>query len=304
MQRPTYGRNVANYMSMENRKEPKINQGSEDFDEDYFVEKSSGYKNLTTLLLVIFALTGFAVLGWYGYKINSSINSAEELNIIKYENKATKTLPDDPGGMVINDMDKSVYDNLTNTSENLPKIEKISPSTEEPIEHKRATFEEPIKLEIETESQANSDDFHAEQIAAKEPLKSETIDIYSQIENKPKKKEAKLRIVEQPVDIKTATAKRKEIKDRIANANKQPKGYYIQIASLKTKEDAEKTWLNISNKYKSILGNMDHYIVTKEIPTKGLFYRLQAGPISSSTDARLLCSKLIKLNQPCITAKR
>jgi len=76
-------------------------------------------------------------------------------------------------------------------------------------------------------------------------------------------------------------------------------GYRVQLASLKSLSVAESERDRIKNKYKNQLNGMDIQILRAELKNKGLFYRIQVGPIQSLEKAQVICENLITLKQPC-----
>jgi tetratricopeptide (TPR) repeat protein len=76
-------------------------------------------------------------------------------------------------------------------------------------------------------------------------------------------------------------------------------GYRVQLASLKSQSVAESERDRIKNKYKNQLNGMGLQIFPVELKSKGLFYRIQAGPIQTLDKAQLICQSLITMKQPC-----
>ncbi|MBN9543542.1 MAG: hypothetical protein J0G32_07135, partial [Alphaproteobacteria bacterium] len=121
---------------MDNKKEPIITNETKpnmDLSEEYFSESSKPKRNAVTFIFILVATFSFVALGWYVYKINNTIKSVDELEVIHAENSVTKVMPEDPGGMNVPDMDKSIYDNLSTSGHDKPaKHDKIIPAPEEP----------------------------------------------------------------------------------------------------------------------------------------------------------------------------
>lgn len=76
--------------------------------------------------------------------------------------------------------------------------------------------------------------------------------------------------------------------------------YRIQLASLKTEADARKTWKRLSGKYKDILGPLAFHLEKIDLGTKGVYYRVQAGPFTAKADAKDICTKLKAEGQQCL----
>ena len=76
--------------------------------------------------------------------------------------------------------------------------------------------------------------------------------------------------------------------------------YHVQLASYRSKKNAMSGWNVLKRRYDSLLGKLSSRIVQVKLPNKGIFYRLQVGPLRSSSDAKLLCEKIIAQKQGCL----
>ncbi len=66
----------------------------------------------------------------------------------------------------------------------------------------------------------------------------------------------------------------------------------VHLASYRHVENAETGWTQLLDKYGDLLGGLGPMINRIEIPDKGTFYRLKAGPVGSLDAAKRLCSGL------------
>ncbi len=82
------------------------------------------------------------------------------------------------------------------------------------------------------------------------------------------------------------------------------KGYYIQLAALRSQGAAEKAWRVAQEKNASLLGSRSLAIERAEVPGKGLYFRVQSGPMANGEAARALCSSLKKRGQGCFVVRR
>jgi hypothetical protein len=79
-------------------------------------------------------------------------------------------------------------------------------------------------------------------------------------------------------------------------------GYVIQIASLPSQADAQKSYQNLSSKFGGVIGGRGVDIKAAEIAGKGTFYRVRI-PAGSKTDAVALCEKYRAAGGTCLVAK-
>jgi len=92
-----------------------------------------------------------------------------------------------------------------------------------------------------------------------------------------------------------------------ANIDKKPirtfqRGFRIQLAAIKSKNKgpAVKEAERLTRAFKPVLGKFTVKPVRADLGKRGIFYRLQAGPLAEYSNAELLCRKLAALKQACI----
>jgi hypothetical protein len=79
-------------------------------------------------------------------------------------------------------------------------------------------------------------------------------------------------------------------------------GYVIQIASLPSQADAQKSYQNLSAKFGSVIGGRGVDIKSAEIAGKGTFYRVRI-PAGSKDQAVALCEKYRAAGGSCLVAR-
>ena len=68
--------------------------------------------------------------------------------------------------------------------------------------------------------------------------------------------------------------------------------FRIQIASVRTEQQAEAEWRRIKNRHADLLGKLSSFYPKHESGSRGTYYRVQAGPLVDKALADLLCSQL------------
>ena len=81
-------------------------------------------------------------------------------------------------------------------------------------------------------------------------------------------------------------------------------GFGIQLASLRSEDSARSTWKTLVAAHPDLLGGLAPFVERADLGDKGVYYRLQAGPFPSLTDAKDLCGKLKDLNVGCLPISR
>ena len=82
------------------------------------------------------------------------------------------------------------------------------------------------------------------------------------------------------------------------------KGYFIQLGALRSRAAAERAWRKARGKYPDLLGSRSLIVEQANIPKKGLYYRVQSGPLANANAAKQLCNALKRRKQGCFVVLR
>lgn len=85
-----------------------------------------------------------------------------------------------------------------------------------------------------------------------------------------------------------------------ASADAVKAGIRIQIMSVPNEDAAWSEWNRISKQFAPQLGDLTAVVETADLGTKGIFYRLQAGPFDSLAAAKDRCAKLKEAGLDCL----
>jgi cell division septation protein DedD len=80
-------------------------------------------------------------------------------------------------------------------------------------------------------------------------------------------------------------------------------GFVVQLGALRAQEDADKEWARLKKANADVLGALESDIMKVDIPGKGTFFRLRAGPLDEP-GAKAACEELTKRKVGCIVAKK
>lgn len=76
--------------------------------------------------------------------------------------------------------------------------------------------------------------------------------------------------------------------------------FRIQIAAFRDPDMAQKEWVRLKQIHADALGTLEPFVVTVDLGKKGLFHRLQAGPLADRAAALATCAELKAAKQDCI----
>ncbi|WP_158091233.1 SPOR domain-containing protein [Thalassospira mesophila] len=79
--------------------------------------------------------------------------------------------------------------------------------------------------------------------------------------------------------------------------------FRIQLASLRDETQASVAWKKIASENKDLVGNLKMFVQRVDLGDKGVFYRLQAGPLDGLAAADKICSELKQRNVGCLSVR-
>ena len=79
--------------------------------------------------------------------------------------------------------------------------------------------------------------------------------------------------------------------------------YRVQLGSFSSAKIAERRWRQLRRKYPGVIGSLQMMVERVNIRSKGVFYRLQAGPLKSPEDVRKVCAILARHKVGCFLVK-
>ncbi len=78
--------------------------------------------------------------------------------------------------------------------------------------------------------------------------------------------------------------------------------FFLQIGSLPSQEGAQAESHRLQKKYKP-LQSIEIKIVSKELPGKGTYHRLHAGPFENKEEAQKVCQHLVEMGAHCLVVQ-
>jgi len=254
----------------------------------FFEEEPEGESNVIQTIITIFAVivaAGCIVgLAWYVYNSYFVKKEDQKVSRIVADHSPTKEKPKDPGGMNIPNMDKQIYNKLASPG-NEKHAEQILPSHEEPVAR------EELMQESKEPEEVKAPEIPAP-VTQAEPVKKEAAtEVKPQEELHPKLSQVT------PVEKKQALKTKRRIQDSEIITDNTKLGYRVQVASVRSAKEAEKEWNRIKNK--NALANYGYVIDKKDLPGRGIVFRVQVGPFEKAADAKEVCKKLKAAGKDC-----
>ncbi|WP_077961356.1 SPOR domain-containing protein [Ensifer adhaerens] len=106
----------------------------------------------------------------------------------------------------------------------------------------------------------------------------------------------------QPAQEQAALPAETQPAQQVATASVPAGGYFIQVASLPSEAEAQKSYNSLSSKFGSVIGGRGVDIRKAEIAGKGTYYRVRI-PAGSKEEANALCTKYKGAGGSCLVTK-
>lgn len=81
------------------------------------------------------------------------------------------------------------------------------------------------------------------------------------------------------------------------------RGYRLQIGAVRSPEAAKQEWERLRRLHATVLGKLNLVTERADLGARGIFYRIQAGPIADAATAEQDCSELKRHGVGCILVK-
>lgn len=252
------------------------------------------------------ALGGFAGIVWYAYDLGIRAGSESVAPLIKAEEGPAKIRPEEPGGMEVPYQDKLVYDRLA-PDQAEPPAERLLPPPEAPLPPPQAA-EPPPPVAAPLDSagvQVPEPPPPSPLIALIEtevPKSAVPPPLTAGIETAAPEAVPTPPAPEVAASQEAAPAKEAESVTDLTAAPAE--SYRVQVAAMRSSEAAYGGWQRLQAQHKDLLGKLKLTVQRVDLgPEKGVFYRVQAGPLADRAAARDLCTKLSLRRVGCLIVR-
>jgi cell division septation protein DedD len=219
------------------------------------------------LVLVVMALSAGGL--WVAYN-NSQTRAPGDVPVIQADQGTTKTRPQQPGGMAIPDQDKLVY----NQGKGPPQVEKLLPPPEIPLPRPAPSGE-----------------------AASATPAAPAVPVTPAVPPP----------AQPPAAPATAASAVAAVPPPPAPAPLAPAaattGYRLQLGALRSEDAARREWEKLKKAHGDLLGGLNAAWPRADLGERGIYYRIQAGPVGDVAAAEHLCGELKRRNVGCILVR-
>jgi hypothetical protein len=258
--------------------------------------------NRKSLFFRIIIILLVALVGVFCY---FKIQNSREIITLSPQEGETKRKPDDPGGIVIPNLDSLVYEKLQKGVAKNRKIN-ILPEPEVPMDLGQKVEDNPvIYLDSIDEILANIE-YHEEDVLDNNLATTDELVIPNAIKSsmivESEEEKQKIEIPGTELNIIKSSDNRFKVTE-ISVVSAEDDGYKIHLTTAFSEGDAKKLWQEITKRHGKVLNGAN--LITKKIDSKNerIFYLVMAGTYPSLNHAKLVCNRLAARKQNCIVTK-
>ncbi len=260
--------------SDQDRNEPRFEPNLDAVEERYRdgdpvatpTEPRTGRKKLLGAVVAVAALSGFAGVAWYA-TTQGQKNPGAVVPVIAADNSPIKERPADPGGLDVPNRGMQVFSQITPAQEP-QKVERLLPPAETPVARPAPDTAPPTGPLVPNAPAIKE--------RAPEPKAAEPVQAAKVAPPKPK--------VAAPAPV--ASGK-----------------WQVQLGAVREQARATAAAKRLATTHKDLLGKLSIATVRADLGSRGVYFRLRAGPLQDRATADLLCRQLVARKVGCIVVK-
>jgi hypothetical protein len=268
------------------------------------------------LIAAVVLLLFGSVLWWFYSSGGEQIGG--EVPVIAAEETPIKEKPAEEGGLEVPDQDKLVYNNITEGEDQTSGVEQLLPAPEEPVtppQPEAAVTAAPAVVTgtAQPAPLAPSEEDIDAAMGDAAPLPEAPAAPAATAPAAPEPPAPAAAAAEQPAAPSSTTQEAAvpapAAPTAAATAPAEPaqpiarSGWKIQLAAVKSEQAARQEWGRMQKAHPDLLGDMRLTVQRADLGDKGVFFRIQGGPLPDRTTAEDVCAELKSTKQPCLVVK-
>ncbi|MCM2344205.1 MAG: SPOR domain-containing protein [Alphaproteobacteria bacterium] len=250
----------------------------------------------TGIVVALLAVLGSVI--WYSYPRESAQREVMNTPIVRADAGDYRVLPAEPGGMAIPYRESTVFNTMRQAEgRGDGQVENLLPQPEQPVSRDQLFAGLKVDESVASTASTVSEDA-SEKAVASEKVVDSTITESAVTTPQVAAMTAKPVPVEKPqADVVAAVAANKtEPASGVQKIDEKPAlasagGYYVQLGSVRAREGAAGEWSKLQKSF-AALAPLNLRVQEANLGDKGLFYRIQGGPVTEA-EAKAICQSVI-----------
>jgi cell division septation protein DedD len=235
-------------------------------------------------VLLALAVVGLAGGSWWADHSRSRAPEAGAVPEIHADPAPVKEAPRDPGGMVVPDQDSVLLNRGDGRSDKKPKVEELLPPPEVALPRPAPP-----------PAPAPSTSVAPAPAMTQEPMPAAPVAPTAAAQAPPASAAPLAATTTKPPVVAPAKPTKP--------APSAGSGYRLQLGALKSEAAAKQEWQRLQHQAPDVLGHLNLSVSRVDLGERGLYFRIQAGPIAEEGVASQACSILKNRNIGCMLVK-
>ncbi|QQG37004.1 MAG: SPOR domain-containing protein [Micavibrio aeruginosavorus] len=259
----------------------------------------------TGIVVALLAVLGSVI--WYSYPRESAQREVMNTPIVRADAGDYRTVPSEPGGMAIPYRESTVFNTMRSAEgAGAGEVENLLPQPERPVS--RDELFAGLKVEEQVAPGVSAED-NAEAVAAaddnvtKEAAATEAPVTEAAAATTPEVAAVAAKPVAPPAPVTTTAdnkaaveASKTEPAAGVQKIDDKPSsafagGFYVQLGSVRAREGAGGEWKKLQKSF-AALAPLSLRVEEANLGEKGMFYRIQGGPVTEA-EAKAICQSVI-----------
>lgn len=276
-----------------------------------------GRGSLVTFMVVLSMIAVLVAVLWYSYPREAQTHDDLTVPVVRAGTEPYRNAPEDQGGMDVPHRDSTIFDTLREADNRTgERVENLLADDEDPMPRERlfaglntAAGESPQNLFESDSSDSNESQDLTEPVTSKESgpdapeISDETRALVQSVLRKQEEDAASAREESAKKEMAKASEAAAKIEPAAGAAVPATGHFFVQLASLKSRDAAETAWKQAQKKYDSLSGS-SYRVQSADLAERGTFYRVQAGPFLRDKADQVCASIKAKTPGGCLVVGR
>ena len=257
-----------------------------------------------TIAIALGAIGGFGFIVLNAYDRDAPPDD-KAAPVIRADAGPTKVRPEAPGGMQVPNQDKQIYGRIA-PADGRPQVERLIPPPEATVSRPPSPPPPPVSSPPASSPAAASPSIGSLPAAPQPSAPGPAAGAAPPPPAPPLAPPPQARPAPEPPKLappKTEPNKTAARTPAPAARGAAGSGYRVQIAALRSEEAAKRAWATLSKSHGDLFGKLESRLVRADLGAKGVYWRLQAGPLASAEAAQALCNRAKQRKLGCLVVK-
>ena len=278
--------------------------------------RRKGFRFILLIIIIIVAAGGTWMI-WGKYWLKPDPN---QIPLVSAPNSAFKIKPVIPGGMPIPNQDITIYDDAFSNDPTRSEGENVQEGPEQllPVPGNSLSTLKSPDTNVIPPSSKTVETLLPKTVNPKLGVKGKAGKLQSSVEPKTSSSATQTPIKNGSKEITPDKESRGGLPDAATSLPSKPvrnleavpssvriltRSFQIQLAAVRKETAAQNEWRRLKVRHRTLLNNLELNVVKADLGTKGIYFRLRAGPIKDAESAKKLCKDLSKVKVRCLVVR-